>query len=111
MSQSREEPGWTSQFRVLINAIDLNPHDVREDTALHDPSDYGRSQDVARNLRNAGSDGICYRGVRSPGEERVAIFSPDLIPVPILGDHFDYFWDGERVDRVRNCRTGAIFAL
>jgi hypothetical protein len=62
-------------------------------------------------LRNTGSNGIRHRSVRSLGGERVAIFSPDLIPVPILGDHFDYFWDGERVDRVRNCRTGAIFAL
>jgi hypothetical protein len=30
---------------------------------------------------------------------------------PIQGDHFDFHWDGARVDRVRNCRTSAIFAL
>jgi hypothetical protein len=111
MSQSREEPGWTSQFRVLINALDLGLHDVRNDPTLHDPADYGRSQAVAKDLRAAGSNGIRYRSVRCPGGECAAIFWPDLIPVPVQGDHFDYFWNGERVDRVRNCRTGAIFAL
>lgn len=111
MSQSREEPGWTSQFRVLINALDLSLHDVRNDPTLHDPTDYKRSHAVAKDLHDAGSNGILYRSVRCPGGECAAIFWPNLIPVPIQGDHFDYFWNGDRVDRVRNCRTGAIFAL
>lgn len=111
MAQSREEPGWTSQFRALINALDLDLHDVCGDPAMHDPSDYARSQAVAKDLRDAQSNGILYRSVRCPGGECVAIFWPDLMPIPIQGDHFDYFWNGERVDKVRNCRIGAIFAL
>jgi hypothetical protein len=111
MAQSREEAGWTSQFRVLINALDLDLHDVRDDPRMHDPLDYARSQVVAKDLRYAVSNGILYRSVRCPGGECAAIFWPDLMPVPIQGDHFDYFWNGDRVDKVRNCRTGAIFAL
>jgi hypothetical protein len=111
MAQSREEPGWTSQFRVLINALDLDLHDVRGDQAMHQPLDYTRSQAVAKDLRNAQSNGILYRSVRCPGGECVAIFWPDLMTVPIQGDHFDYFWNGKRVDKVRNCRTSSIFAL
>jgi hypothetical protein len=110
MAQSREELGWTSQFRVLINALDLDLHDVRGDPAMHNLLDYTRSQAVAKDLRDARSNGILYRSVRCPGE-CAAIFWPDLMPIPIQGDHFDYFWNGERVDKVRNCRTGAIFAL
>lgn len=37
MAKSREEPGWTLQFRVLINALDLDLHDARADPAMHDP--------------------------------------------------------------------------
>jgi hypothetical protein len=111
MAQSREEPGWTSQFRVLINALDLDLHDVRDDPMMHQPLDYTRPQAVAKDLRDAQSNGILYRSVRCSGGECVAIFWPDLMPIPIQGDHFDYFWNGERVDKVRNCRTGAIFAL
>jgi hypothetical protein len=31
--------------------------------------------------------------------------------MPVQADHFDYHWDGEKVDRIRNCGTGAIFGL
>jgi hypothetical protein len=33
------------------------------------------------------------------------------MPVPVQADHFDFHWDGRTVDRIRNCRTGAIFGL
>lgn len=39
---------------------------------------------------------------------RIAIFWPDLVPIPVQGDHYDFHWDGARVDRVRNCQTGGI---
>jgi hypothetical protein len=38
-------------------------------------------------------------------------FLPDLMPIPIQGDRFDHFGNGEQVDRARSRRTGAIFAL
>ncbi|WP_069881753.1 RES family NAD+ phosphorylase [Bosea sp. BIWAKO-01] len=111
MAASREEGGWTSQFRVLINQVDLDLHDVRARADLHDADDYSASQAVARQMRRAGSNGFLYRSVRCPGAECIAIFWPDLIPIPVQGDHYDFHWDGARVDRVRNCRTGAILAL
>ena len=111
MADSAEEPGWTSQFRLLINCLDLDLHDVRCFVRYHDPEDYRNSQALGRHLRDLGSNGILYRSVRCRGGECAGIFWPDLMEAPVQGDHFDYHWDGQRVDRLRNCRTGQLFAL
>jgi hypothetical protein len=111
MSASDEGPGWTSQFRMLVNRLNLDVHDARGIVAVHDPEDYSASQAFGRDLRRAGSNGILYRSVRSAGGECVGIFWPDLMPVPVQADHFDFHWDGHTVDRIRNCRTSAIFGL
>ena len=111
MAASREDHGWTSQFRMLINAIDQVLHDVRERRELHAEDSYSASQVFAKAMRASDSNGLLYRSVRSPAGECVAIFWPDLIPIPVQADHYDFHWDGTRVDRVRNCRTGTILAL
>jgi len=111
MAASAEAPGWTSQFRMLVNRLDLDLHDARPFDRFHDPDDYQAPQALGRQLRRAGSNGIVYRSVRHADGECAAIFWPDLIPVPVQTDHFDYHWDGEKVDRIRNCGTGAIFGL
>lgn len=111
MAASGEAPGWTSQFRLLTNAIRLDLHDVRPHAQFHHPTDYSASQDLGQQLRANGANGVVYNSVRCPGGECVGIFWPDLIPAPVQGDHFDYHWDGKRTDRIRNCRTGEIFAL
>lgn len=111
MANSSEKLGWTSQFRVLVNRLDLDLHDVRPFDRYHYPDDYGASQNLGRQLRDGGANGIVYRSVRCPGGECAAIFWPDLIDIPVQGNHFDYHWDGERVDKVRNCHTNEIFAL
>lgn len=111
MTSSAEAPGWTSQFRALTTPLNLDLHDARPHPQFHDPVDYPPSQALAQTLRANGSNGIVYNSVRSPGAECAAIFWPDLMTVPIQADHYDYHWDGTRVDRVRNCRTKQIFAL
>ncbi|WP_366658350.1 RES family NAD+ phosphorylase [Fodinicurvata sp. EGI_FJ10296] len=111
MANSGEEPGWTSQFRMLTNSVDLDLHDVRPHDLYHAPDDYRPSQALGRHLRDSGANGIVYRSVRCPSGECVAIFWPDLMTIPVQGDHFDYHWNGSRVDRIRNRRTNAIFTL
>lgn len=111
MANSGEVPGWTSQFRVLINPINLDLHDVRGQKDCHDPHDYSLPQQLAKRLRAEGGNGVVYASVRAPGGECVGIFWPDLVPIPVQGDHFNFHWDGRRVDRVRNDRTKAILAL
>lgn len=111
MANSGEEPGWTSQFRMLVNRLDLDLHDARRQAAYHDPDDYAASQALGKSLRASGSNGIVYRSVRCPGGECAAVFWPDLLAIPVQADHFDFHWDGARIDKVRNCRTSTIFAL
>ncbi len=111
MAASAEAPGWTSQFRLLVNSVDLDLHDVRPLDRYHHPDDYSAPQALGRQLRNEGSNGIVYRSVRCPDGECAGIFWPDLIPAPVQADHFDFHWDGETVDKIRNCRTQAIFGL
>lgn len=111
MANSGEEPGWTSQFRMLVNRLDLDLHDARPHERYHAPDDYTAPQALGRRLRAEGANGIVYRSVRCPGGECAAVFWPDLLDVPVQADHFDFHWNGREVDRVRNCRTKAIFAL
>ncbi|WP_245602388.1 RES family NAD+ phosphorylase [Fodinicurvata fenggangensis] len=111
MADSGEEPGWTSQFRLLVNSIDLDLHDLRPFADYHHPDDYSLSQRLGRRLRAEGSNGLVFRSVRCAQGECAAVFWPDLMSVPVQGDHYHFHWDGTSVDRVRNMRTSAIFVL
>ncbi|WP_084619891.1 RES family NAD+ phosphorylase [Devosia chinhatensis] len=111
MRATHEEPGWTSQFRMLVTRLDADLHDLRTFPDCHDPDDYAASQAVGRALRAAGSNGVIYTSVRCPGGECAGLFWPDLLAPPVQADHYDFHWDGARVDRIRNCATQAIFAL
>ena len=111
MASTRQAPGWMSQFRSLIGSVDADLHDVSKVPDVLDPVDYGPGQRVGRRLRQAGSNGVFYPSVRAPGGECIGAFWPDVLPIPVQGDHFEFHWDGLRVDRVRNLATTGIFAL
>ena len=115
MARTKEAPGWTSQFREIIMSVDADLHDLRtlpgEQVPTLDPDSYVASQAVARQLRGAGSNGIAYPSIRHPGGECVALFYPDCASNPLQGRHFDYHWDGARVDPVRDAGSGAVFRI
>ena len=115
MMQTKQAPGWTSQFREIILDIDASLHDLRGDHPQYaqalDPDSYTASQLVAASLRNAGSDGIVYPSVRSAGGECAGLFYPDLATRPVQGRHLDYHWDGTRVDLYRLPASGEVFRI
>ena len=111
MTATDQAPGWTSQFRMLVGSVDAQLHDVSDIPAVLQPEDYGESQRLGRALRDAGSDGIVYPSVRSPGGTCVGLLWPDVPTIPVQGTHYDFHWDGTRVDRVRDCTTKGIYAL
>lgn len=113
MAKTAEPAGWTSQFREIILAVHADLHDLRGETssAALDPNDYSAAQQLATNLRSAGSDGIAYPSVRHPGGECVALFHPDCASHPLQGRHLDYHWDGQRVDLVRDAGKGTVFRV
>jgi RES domain len=68
MTQTKEAPGWVSQFRELVMDLDAMLHDLcGKDPAVApalDPDSYVESQALAKALRKAGSDGLVYRSLR-----------------------------------------------
>ncbi|MEM8916225.1 MAG: RES family NAD+ phosphorylase [Pseudomonadota bacterium] len=111
MRQTNQEPGWTSQFRVLIGRIDATLHDAADESAALNPDDYAASQTIGARLRAEGSEGIVYPSVRMEGGKCIAIFWPDVVSIPVQGAHWAYHFDGERVDAVKRLDDGAVFAV
>jgi hypothetical protein len=111
MRATDEAPGWTSQFRELIGSIDRDLDDVTDRSDLLHPNEYGPSQAFGAERRAAGSNGITWPSVRYPSGRCVAVFWPDVIPIPVQGAHFAYHWNGADVDFVRNLDTGNTIAV
>ena len=113
LAATSEAPGWTSQFRELVGALDAHLHDLRgrgfEDCLASD--DYVTSQSLAGRVRAAGSDGLVYPSVRYPEGECIAAFWPDVVGIPVQGRHYAYHWDGARVDLVRDEVSGETFKV
>lgn len=107
MLKTTQPAGWVSDFRCMIGSVDLDLGDLSEMPEALDPDSYDHSQSMGDN----GSNGLLYPSVRAARGMCVAIFWPDLIPIPIQGNHYKFHFDGTRVDRVRNLTTGTIYAL
>ena len=111
MSATNEAPGWTSQFRELIGAIDADLDDASDRSDLLDPDDNGPSQIFGARRRAAGSNGITWPSLRYPGGQCIAVFWPDVIPIPTQGSHFAYHWNGAAVDFVKHLDNGRVMAV
>ncbi len=111
MAATAEEPGWTSDFRVLVGSIDRMLHDVSQLPGVLAEDDYAASQDVGQRLRAAGSDGLVWESVRMAGARCIGLFRPDIMPIPVQGRHYAYHWNGSRVDFVRQYDTGRVLEV
>ena len=112
MRATGEAPGWTSDFLELVGTIDTDLHDIRGDAAFHEylhPADYTASQALGAALRTEGSDGIVYDSVRYTTGQCIAVFWPDIVPIPVQGRRLSYYWSGERVRHVRDLDTKEVF--
>jgi len=113
MVRTHEAPGWTSQFRELVMEVEGRLHDLRGAAfafALQ-PDDYAGSQMLAAQLRAAGAEGVVYPSVRRNGALCVGLFYPDLARAPAQRRHFDYHWNGSRVDYVRDMTSREVFVV
>jgi len=97
------EPPLDVNMRVLVGRIDGAFHDVRGGAPrwrrLHDPDDYAPAQALGSRLRAAGSNGVAYDSVRSPGGRCLGAFRPRAVGLPVQGPHLTYHWSGSRMDR------------
>ncbi len=95
------------EMRVYLGDFSAKFHDIRSSrragswSALYDPADYSASQDTARQLLDAGSNGIVYRSVRDPSGECLACFRPRLVRNVRAGGHYEFRWEGQPEPRIR----------
>lgn len=114
MSQTAQEPGWTSEFRELVGSIDAEMHDIRGQAGFRnclDADSYAASQNLARHLHSAEVNGIVYPSVRYPDGACIAAFWPDVVGIPTQGRHLAYHWDGVRADQVKDLSSGDVFSV
>ena len=78
---------------------------------LLDPDDYRASHIFGAERRAAGSNGITWPSLRYPGGHCIAVFWPDVVPIPTPGAQFAYHWNGSAVDYVRRLDTGEIWQV
>ncbi len=91
------------QLRLYHADFDDDFHDIRGAAGYRDayrPDSYTRSQQLGRELLDAGSNGIAYRSVRHDGGECLACFRPPLVRNVRVAAHFEFRWDGSRTPRV-----------
>ena len=88
------------ELRALVAAIDARFQDIRGGfPGAHDRNDYRVAQALARELRDAGSNGIVYRSTRHEGGVCLSALRPKAVSLPISGSNLRFHFDGERVDR------------
>lgn len=111
MASTHEDAGWTSQFRLLIGAIDADLTDVNDLPDVLHVSDYSHSQKVGAEIRDAGGNGLVWNSVRCPAGECIGAFWPDVVSIPVQGSHFSYHWNGVRVDFIKRLDTGEVLEV
>jgi len=115
MANTHEPAGWTSQFREILLEVHGDLHDLRGDNPAHgealDPVEYNEAQSLGERLHAAAAEGLVYPSVRNPTGECVGLFYPDLASHVVQGGHFDYHWNGTRVDLFREPAKGKVYRI
>jgi len=99
--QRTDEQPIDIDMRSYASELNTELHDIRgmrsDLSAIYDRNSYGESQELARDLRKNGSNGIVFDSVRHAGGECVGIFKAN-IPSPVVqGSHYCFQWDGDRI--------------
>ncbi len=91
-------------MRTYLCDVAAGFHDVRgkkdQMSDIYDPDSYAASQQLARALKRAGSNGIVYDSVRHTEGQCLAVYRPRLIQNCRQGTHLRYVWDGERISQI-----------
>ena len=91
-------------MRVYAVELDGRLHDLRGREAslplVYSRDSYGPAQELAKRLRDEGSDGLAYDSGRHDRGECAAVFRPRLLSGARPERHLCYVWDGERIATV-----------
>jgi hypothetical protein len=95
------EPACDIEMRCYRTSVDSKLHDIRGGWPdAHDPDSYVAGIKLARELREAGSNGIVYDSARHHGGECLAAFYPDVVAPCVQAQHLIYRWDGSHIAKV-----------
>ena len=115
MANTREPAGWTSQFREIRLDVQAALHDLRGGNPAYaaalDPADYRAAQALGERLHAASAEGLVYPSVRNLTGECAGLFYPDRASHVAQGGHFDYHWNGTRVDLFREPAKGKVYRI
>lgn len=107
--KATNEPAQELDMRVYAADLQADLHDIRGLKNSHPDyyhlTQYAISQDFARSLRDAGSDGIVYDSVRHEGGECAAVFRPRLLANCRQERHLCYVWDGDAIATIYEKRS------
>ena len=100
---TNEAPGWIADMREIIGSVNSKLVDIRGGgfDEILDRDDYTKSQEFARIARATNGNGIIYPSVRREGGECIAAFYPDVVSLPVQGQHICLHWNGQRIDKYR----------
>ena len=92
------------EMRVYYADIRQSLHDLRgprrRKPAWLDPDSYAASHKLGRALKGMSSYGVLYPSVRHPGGECAAVLRPSALSPARQGEHYGYYWDGQRIAKV-----------
>lgn len=95
------QPGMELEMRVYAVDLEGDLHDLRgrkaSDPLVYHSDDYAQARQLARALRNNGSEGVVYDSVRHDGGECAAVFHPSPLSNARQSHHLCYVWSGERI--------------
>ena len=66
----------------------------------YDANDYTAAQQLGDTIKQTDNDGLWYDSVRKPGTSCYALFSPHLIKSVLQTQHYEFVWNGQRIDAV-----------
>ena len=108
MRETNEAPIHVD-MRVYLVDLDAALHDIRgkqrTEALVYHPEKYSTAQNLARMLRESGSNGIVYSSVRRAGGECAAIFRPRLLSNCRQERHLSYIWDGTQISGIYEKRS------
>lgn len=102
--RATNEPRMELDMRVYLVDVDGELHDIRGQQAdfplAYHASNYAGGQQMAKELRAAGSNGIVYSSVRYAGGECIAVFRTTPLSNARQERHLCYIWDGKAISTV-----------
>jgi len=78
-----------------------------EQYGWYHPDDYRAARQLGAAIKRADRDGLWYDSVRKPGTSCYALFSPHLIKSVVQTQHYEFVWNGERIDAVIQLSSSA----